>query len=474
MRRLLLIPIMIILFSSFASATGLTVTNQTSFTVNKIYNQNLSITFNLQNTESFSMYNIRFSNLSVIEFPTIARLDSGQSAIITAIVKTNDVLSNSVQKIIGFYNATLGSSHANYSNGIDYYVGFQGFCDKSIIRGDSVNWINNVPDTVTLRNVDTGLDITTMNQNTNYQTTFNEPTTLRYMAIRRGFIFTSICTLTVLNDVGLITNPQYDGSIILSTTIDYNPTNLTSSILQTAFTMNAWDVKEGVLTVSNTGNMTAKNIRLTNEWGSFSPNNFDLEPGQTRAIVLTIRPYLQNTAETNTTHYHPLTVIGNFPTITHNMSYYVNYAVVNGSNYTSQYQSLKDAIDLLCRQFPDAQYCQSQPTVVFVGNSSSDLFSFNMSQDQLKKLFEYQIQMGDQQTMINNFLKENLANISDTVKQINDMKAQLDSDSLKAKDSQDNLTYVIFFTLFLACSTLIGGLIYMNKIKNDRRKVNTF
>lgn len=450
---------------NFVSANGLVISNQSMTSVSKIIDINSTITFVISNTEPFSFYNISFTNNTIVTMTKIPELLSGQTALVTAVVNTNtDFTGNLILK--GFYIATIGISNTTHNIDVDYTTGLSK-CDIAIIKGDKVKWTNLVADEIVLRNADTSFDVTTMPISTSYTSTFDTATSFRYFFLRRGFVFTSTCTITSLSDSGIINNPLFDGNMSLSVVVRYNPTALAYSITQRNYTINPFQSSDGVITLQNIGNQTAKGVTLSGEWVTFNTNNFDLSPSQTKSVIYTFRPQLTSTEQTNKTYIKKITLVGNFPTAEENFNIYVPFYNLNSSYNSSNYDSLLGIIQDYCKNNPSVSFCQTTPAVVYVGNNTNTDFNVTMNQEQVKKIFEYMFQQGDSATVYNNFVKEKMdaldIKMNLTSSQTEQTLAKISNVETERQKSQSTFTFTIIFVVFLTIASLLGTLIYVFK-----------
>jgi len=94
---------------------------------------------------------------------------------------------------------------------------------------------------------------------------------------------------------------------------------------------------EGLIKITNIGSQTAKNIILSNDWFSFSKNNFDLNPSQSTYVSFIITPKLTQNSETNKSYMREISIkADNTEEIKKNMNIFVNYAIVSApsGNFT--------------------------------------------------------------------------------------------------------------------------------------------
>lgn len=468
--------IMSLFLITFVSANGLMITNQTTSSISKIVDVNTTIGFTIYNSESFSFYNITFENDNIIAMNKIPVLASGQSAVVTANVRTNTDFTGSL-RLKGFYTAVVGVSNTTYNVNVNYASGLS-LCNIAIIKGDKVKWINQVADEVVLRNVDTSTDVTTILQGNSYITNFDTPTVFRYSFLRRGFPFTDVCTITALNDNGLVSNPLYDGFMNLTVRVNFNPTNLSYNIIQRNYTIIPFQTSDGVITIQNIGTQVARSVTLSGEWATFNANGFDLNPQQSKSVIYTYRPQVSSASETNKTYIKKIIITGNFATIEENFNIFVPYYNVNSSYNQSNYDSLLGIIQAYCISNPTISFCQTAPPVVYIGNGTNSDFNVTMNQEQVKKIFEYMFQQGDDATVFNNFVKEKMDSLDTKMNSTNVQTQQaLEKINLleeERKSSSNTTTFTVIFIIVIAISSLLVALIWIFKKYNLKKEVEVW
>ena len=334
--------IFVFLFLNLVSANGLVVLNDT-FNFTKTYNVDREITFDISNSESFPFYNISVEDNQIISMPTLNELLSGETKTITAKAIGNEDF-NGYIKIKGYHSAQIGASEEEYFIDIHFIDGLS-FCTKTLIEGDKITWTNLVNDEVVIKNMVTGNEALRIPINSSKTSNFDVPEIFTYAVLRRGYQFTQTCTITILDDTGLVYDPQYSTNLELNMKILYNPTQIQTSVLQRSYTMDFYEVKEVFMSIQNIGNETAENVHLNGRWFTdFNYNNFDLVPGEIKNVLFNIKPIIFSTNETDKTHIENLSISGNFPTIYEDFSIYINYAEI-GDNITS---NISTFIDYLC------------------------------------------------------------------------------------------------------------------------------
>jgi hypothetical protein len=466
--------LLLILLLPIMSANGLNVLNNTQISINKTIGVDQNVIIDIANQDSFDFYNVTFEDNDYIKMDPISVIASGTTHQVTATIFSDLPFTGEV-KIQGFYESDLGVSDREFLIDVYYDTGVDPCGSFNIVQGDRVTWVNHVSDSVKLMNSVTNAEIATIIQGGNYTSVFDTPLELNYHVNRRGFTFTDHCEINALGTTGLIHNSDYDATINLNLGTTHLPTNLTANFIETAYSMSFNGDAEGIFTIKNTGAELAKNIKISAEWLSFNVNNIDLSPGQTKGIVYTINPTIFNTNQTNKTHEIPLTIEGNFPTITQNFSVHITYTNISDSDLQAG-NSLITIIEQFCNENPDASFCTSEPVVVYRNtNESNEAFNVSMNQEQVREIFAFMFEQGDEYTAFRNFMKETIDSINSDINQTRDLQNTIKLQIEEQVDDEDNKNTIIYFGIgsvaFLVIISISGYLVYYYRKKRIRQNI---
>ncbi len=453
-RNSVIFVLVVIMLISFVSANGLVVQDGTLF-LNKTVGIEKTFEFDLSNTDSFSFFNITFEDNSMVEMVKIPVLESGQLAHVTATIIGDEEFSGDI-RIKGFYHAELGSSNETHHVNISYSSGLLP-CAFSIIEGDSIFWDNNAGDVITLENSDTSVTITTILKDSNYSLTLSVPSILRYSVLWSpiGFPIGGVCDITILDSEGLIQNPDLDGILNIDLNVEYTPTtlNLTFFLID-EYNMNFYDTEEGVFLIKNNGSNPAKNIEIVANWFSFSPNNFDLNPGLSKTVSYSINPVIIYTNATNKTHTKDLTITGNFPTSIEEFEIFIKYADIDSGNY-SEADNLLGIIEKFCEENPEI--CAGTPKIIYRGTNDSEV-NVTIATGQLRKIFEYIYNQSENDREYQKNIKEMLYGFNQTVYSVEQSqnKSSQDIESLKS-EFETSSSLSVFTVLGFSGIVIMGG-----------------
>jgi len=457
-----------ILFLVPFTTAGLQIVGDSFFKINQTIGAEEIIIFSLRNTETFSFFNVSFEDNSIIEMTEIPELVSGASINVTATISADEDFSDNV-RIIGLYTQTLGSSNESHIVEIDYDLGVEP-CDFSIIKGDNILWKNLAGRIVKLINADTSVDIVELEEDANYTQIFSESLVLNYAVSWVGFIFDN-CIVHVLSDTGLITNPEFDAILNLDIDVDYEPTVIETTFLETEYTMDVFTTEEGLFLIKNTGTETAKSIHLEGNWFEFTQNDFDIQSGYSKTVSYKIKPIIGTTNETDKTYEKNLIITGNFLTITQPFQISINYADIDSGDYSSG-DTLIDIIEQYCIENPDASFCGNEPTVIYSGRNDT-----NLTNQQFKQIIEYWFSEFENIDEFVEWAKENYFIMSENINQTNVDMNQTRQDVEDIKKEGSSSTNMIFFIIISISGIVIvggGGMIFWyfkkEKIKEKLRR----
>jgi hypothetical protein len=262
------------------------------------------------------------------------------------------------------------------------------------------------------------------------------------------------CTITVLNDVGYINNPEYNAKLNISVYLNYKPTTLSATFLETNYSIIVYTNDNGLFLVKNTGNNIAKRIHMENPWFVFTPNDFDLEPNYSKTVAYTISPVVQNTSDTNKNWEQIVTITGNFETITQKMNIFIPYADIDSGNYSTG-QSVIELLIKYCNENPNMPMCKTNPTVIYKNSSANE----NMTQEQFRAIFEYMYTVFQGMIEQNTWEKEIMYNMSANITQIaiDNNITRTEVENIKAENQ--NANSMIYFIILGSCIFIIiaGG-----------------
>ena len=196
-----------------------------------------------------------------------------------------------------------------------------------------------------------------------------------------GFKIGDNCMLTVLSDSGYINNPALDAILNINIDVQYPQTSLETYFLNSNYTMEFHETKEDIFSIKNIGTKRAKDIHLSSDWITFSRNDFDLEPGQSRNIGYVIDPIIHNSTETDKTYTKKITITGNFNTIERNIGVFIKYAEF----VTEQQNNATVFKDWLCTNFPE--FCEPQIIYKYIDSDDAE-FNVSYTENQVKSLYD--------------------------------------------------------------------------------------
>lgn len=466
--KILLIILLGIFCFNLISASGIMILNNNTAYISKTVGSNYSYSLQLRNDESFAMYNVSLESNSIAKMNVIPALQPGENITATIIIYADEDISKSL-RLKGFYFSNIGQSNLTHEINVFYDQNLNP-CSISVVKGDIFKWNNMVPDDIKMIRANTGQEVTTILRNTSYQTKFENPETFDYYFTRRGFQFSQTCSINILNDNGLINNPLLDGVISFNVDVNYPPTTISTTFLETSYNMNFYDSEEGIFSIRNTGNNIVKNINLSGNWFSFTKNNFDIDVNQTKSIGYTIHPSIGSTTDTNKTYNKNIFMEGNFNTLSQNFSIFIKYADVSNTQNSSNL-SLLQMIDAYCKANPDI--CSGGTKIIYKdANGSDTYFNVTYQVQQVKDLWSYMFSQNDQNSVYMNFVKDELNKYNDrqnsTDTAIQNISNEMSSMRNDYNNSINTTVIIIVCILFIMLMGLIGfGIFYFTKKKKE-------
>ncbi len=379
------ILIFLFLLIPLITANGLQILND-SININKTVGDDTYFTFDLKNmNNNITFYDISIEDNFYVTMPIISKLEPYEIQTVNITVKS-DADFNGQLRIFGYYNSTIGSGNITHSIDISLNGDFVTLipCSFSGIKGDSVEWHNSNYGDVLLKNAQSGDIISEINESAIFTKQFVHPIVLDYYVSWLGVQISQICRITILDDTDFITNPEYDAFLDMNINVEYEPTIITTTFLETNYTLDAYKNEEGMFLIKNEGSDVAKNIHIESEWFTFSLNNFDLSPGYSKTIGYTLTPFVETTNETNKNYEKTMSITGNFPTISEIFNVFVNYADIDSGDYTTG-KTLIEIIEEYCLQNQNASFCGGEPTIIYKSENNSE----NITNEQVLTILRY-------------------------------------------------------------------------------------
>lgn len=445
----LLVFLLVFSFSiNFVSSNGLSIEIDGILQINKTFEEDYNIDIIISNSEPFTFYNITFENNNIIEINKINSLGSGQNITVEATVKTNSNYNGQI-KLRGDYYSDVGQSNNTEYITIDYSNGFNK-CNLNLIQGDTIIWENKVLGEIKLRNINTNEDFAIILQGENYTQTFEVPMEFSYYAMRIGFPFTPACVINIQDSSGYVHSSNYDTMIDLNIKIIYDPTSIFINFLTTSYVLNYNGQVSDIFTIRNDGNNVAKDININADWFSFSDNNFDLNPGESKNIGYDINPVVFQTNQTNQTYLNDISITGNFEERKLNISIFINYKnldnFISGGQYNEEF--MENFIILYCQN--NQQVCDEIfPPEFIYGNNSQQNVSLIFNVDTFKALIQAEANRESSKTAYEKTDLEFKANISSQLSNNNDIDENQTAAIQELVDQKNNFQGFVIFLIIL-------------------------
>lgn len=364
MKNKIFLMIFGIFFISFTSANLIISPNSLDF--NTKINTQKTLTLTLTNNYSFTIYDIKFGNLTEYGFTyPNTNINSGQTKTIDITLNRETSFHSSIPITIEFkYNVDIPIEVTNYNVNITG----NGFKPQylTIRKGDSVTWknIDDVTNTVTSLDFDYDIPI-----NGTITHLFNSVGSFPYSSLTMYYY----AEIDVINrtETAKAHNPNYDLNYIVNADVSVNPTTLEVTNFDEYFEIKATESDEGMIRIKNTGNDIAEVIKISSspEWITFSENNFDMIKNSQKYINYYINPVIFETNETNKTYNMQIKIkASNTEEYTKTIQVFIPYMDVDTNPSDPAY--VLRLIEEFCRRNPTNAFCNpnvnsSNGTVIY-------------------------------------------------------------------------------------------------------------
>lgn len=448
--KIFILALMILM--PFVSAGGLEVISHETLNLEKNYQADITKELTIINNNEKQLFNIGFEENWVESTPF--NLSHGENKTIIIKIKKNDDFSGTIT-LRGEYEQAIGQSNQTKEVKINYDTGIQP-CNIEIIKGDSIKWVNNVLDEITLVETDTQNNFKTILEGENYTRKFSNPEEFTYYA-ERIIKFTNDCKIIVQDDTGLVHSSEYDFKLPVELKINYEPTTLELTALGLNYTIEYNKDEEDILKLKNTGNKIAKNIKLEADWFEFNKNNFDLAVEESINIGYKISPEVYKTNETDKNYKIKLKISGNFDEINKEFNIYVPYKDLDSlfSSDEADLNFINEMIKYYCEENPNLEACVRLQQV----NNSGATTTVQFSEDAIRKLINDMATDSDEEKIFKNNMLEILSEMNQTLNnQSNTDLIQSDEIQRNAEELK-NLSDTILAVIIIILSTFAGLII---------------
>lgn len=472
LRKISLILVCMLLISS---VDALQILNN-SIEMNKTHGINKNITILIQNPQPFPFYNVSFVNNNIISPFVISEIQSGVTINKTITIITNESMSTTL-KLIGFYATAVGHSNQIYKVNVTSFKSLP--CDMTIIKGDSIEWKSFLQSEIIMFDVNTNLPVDggVLTLNKTFLKVFNSPQQFRYLFKISNVPFPEMCIINVLDDTGTVHDPSFDAILNLKINMLFKPTILSIIIPETNYSLNVFEQTQGVLSLRNNGNETARNVVLQADGFIFSDNNFDIIPEQSRALTYTIKPsrFISSTEQTNKTYIKNLSISGNFDVFSIPITIFVKYALISSNTtFNSTGETILDIVRRECDLNPSHSFCNLQPRIIFRNGSDSTDINITMSKAQLDALvlalLEFKETFNTESNIRKELQLENAQYNKNSTIRLGSLDTKIESVEEKI-ETNFNLIWLIIITILLIIVILFLVYIIYYKIRKKQEAV---
>jgi len=431
-------------------------------------NQEYPLNITISNNNDFKIYNISIEPNTMATFDMINELNSHENKSSFLRIKPASSYNGSYNFTFYFYflqNVTMNTSTVEVNMTNTAFVPSQ----VTITQGSTIIWTNQ--DNLTHKVKDRGGEFASpdLSQGSSYQYTFD---TFKNYTIEDDYIkYYMYVNVTPRVQEVLVRNRDYDKNLTLNISCNYLPTTLNASLLVENITMNFNETAEIVISIINTGNQTAKNIKFDANWMTFSKNNFDLDPNVLTYVIASIKPSIDFENQTNTTHAITINITSlNAPSIEKTVNIFINYA--SQSDIDRYKQTIPPGGNPL--ECPSGfyqlrggmLYCVNSTIEYIYLNTTNPVFWMNISEEEKTNLWStlgyLKSGFNDLASRLNE-MQGNISNLSGFSQENRDMLNNLFESQQKDRETINIFLVILGILAFLVVAGVVMYKIYERK-----------
>jgi plastocyanin len=480
--------IILLLLIPFCNAIPLLHVSPTSLNINivkgydRIYQLNID-TFNSTQT----IYNITFLPVPNMIFGPIGNLTPNSSGLYQFHVYTNDIITSTYTSKISFNYLTQttiqGTNHQIVIDNAGFHPSF-----LQLIRGDTITITNQENLNHSFTATDYSSDVPLI-YNSNYTQTMNTVGDLHYFDRLTNYGL-ELNVLTNVQD-SFTHSSDYDIPLTIYFNSNLQATQLSKQIFLTDYTINYNQTQQGAIMITNNGTEIAYGVSLDMQWATFSPNNFNLNPSESKVVAFSMTPILTSTDQSNRNYALNMTIKGtNTDPIYQVINVFVPLTSFLGGNGTCLDIAAVWAAKLaFCNSYPSSLECSVGPQIVYqnVTVYSDKPTNMTFTEDEVKTIKDNLKAGGDtftrEENMIKLFIKsqqdwmiymENKSNATDFRTEVIYNLSTKNERRLNANETSSTITTVLIIA-FIFFAVLGSGIYFIlrqvNKQKNKRRSM---
>ena len=288
------------IFSQIANANLFLTPSSNS--INPIVNTPQNFTINIQNNNTFIIYNVSLvSTKSYLKSSLVDKIEANQTATLQIQALTNNQFTESFNGIIQFYYILdIPQTPKTYN----IYINALGYSPKDIeiLKDDSIQWINNHTTSMTITSPPLFDQLLATNETFTYTPTAIGEILYFNQVFGTAFNGKIITRERILGQQ--VHNPDFDVLFPITVNSKFVTTSLSLELIDSNLTVDYNGINEGLFKITNLGNEEAKNISITTDsnWLSFNKQYFNLNPSQNAFVVYKVIPNIQNANETGKTY----------------------------------------------------------------------------------------------------------------------------------------------------------------------------
>ena len=465
----ILFSILLVIVMSFLVNGDLLIT-PFSLDITSIVGEEKLISMNFTNTYNFTIYNISIYEEEGFSLNSSEILLSNQSKIINLKILTSQKINKTGNLIFYFYYTRLEQTlpityHSNVTDS-EFILDV-----ITLHRFDKIFYLNTGNDFHTITDVDGSFDETIQP---------GKNVTISFALIKDYTVFDIVNGSTQIvhclnNTIKTPTHKnEYDKSIPFTLKSIYSETNLELELLVDEMEVPYDESHEGVFSIKNTGNKTAKSIRfscLPNWCVYFSKpeNNFDLEPGELNYVTFIIAPLISSSSETNKTHIIKITgKSDNAQEVYDNLSVFIPYtSQVFETNVTDI--DLKYLHEVFCPAHPTSILCANLPIIVYKNRTIYEIPP-TVVDFSAKEIVEWRVRLSQLETD-RRLNTERLNNVETAVNSILSKIDKISADIVEMNKRDESQLMILFIigSFFIILLLLTFGFMIVKESKKRRK-----
>ena len=404
--------LLLALFLTVNSVRGIILT-PSSLNVETFTSQEKQVNLTIKNDYGTDLFNMRFSPIQDVTFPERFNLSIGEEKNVSIKFLTSTGYQRTLTSLVSFFTKG-GFNFTQTTELVTINATGYNLKELTIIQGSTVSWRND--DTIS-HTVTSGLFDEELSPGGTFTHTFQNDGIIDYFDEFTNFVG----KIVIQNKEGLelIHNPNTDTELSISINSILIETILKVELLEdNNFTIRTGSQEETVIRISNTGEKPAFDIILSGEWLIPSKTGFVLNGGESTFVPIVLKPFIQNSTETNQSYTKTLTISSN-NTLSHALSFEIFIPFTLEGNITIGEDAdsfFKSKLEF-CSAFPTSPLCITEPLVKEVEKIifKSPPLPYNYTQEDVDKLNRNYLELKRDMDGLSNIVKDTNLKVEENI-----------------------------------------------------------